>query len=56
MKHSFYHREDGKEVVAGLVGYLEFEPARRHIRRLRLVTEEARYGGGTFGVAIRSVP
>jgi len=56
MTHSFYQKEDGKVVEANLVGYIEFEAAGGHIRTLRLATENAAYGGGTFGVAIRSVP
>jgi hypothetical protein len=56
MSHSFYQKEDGKRVEAALVGYIEFETAGRHVRTLRLATEAATYGGGTFGVAIRSVP
>ena len=56
MKHSFYHKEDGNVVDANLVGYIEFDTERRHIRKLRLATDTAAYGGGTFAVAIRSVP
>jgi hypothetical protein len=56
MKHWFYHKEDGNVVDANLVGYIEFEIARPRIRALRLATETATYGGGTFGVAIRSTP
>jgi hypothetical protein len=49
-------REDGNIVDAMVVAYLEFEPARRWVRRLRLVTERASYGKGTLDVAVRSVP
>jgi hypothetical protein len=56
MKHNFYHKEDGKEVKATLVGYVEFEAATRKVRAFRLATEEAAYGGGTFGVAVRQAP
>lgn len=56
MKHWFYHQEDGKVVEAHLTGYLEWESEKSQIRRLRLATKNATYGGGTFGVAIRSVP
>jgi hypothetical protein len=57
MKHTFYpHREDNNVVEATLVGYLDFDPAKMRIRTLRLVTDPATYGGGTFGVALRSTP
>jgi hypothetical protein len=57
MSHRFYPgREDSNMVDATVVGYLEFEPATRRVRRLRLVTQEATYGSGTLEVAVRSVP
>jgi hypothetical protein len=54
MRHDFYHKPDGKVVEAGLVGYVEFEPATGAVRSLRLATDGATYGGGKFGVAVRS--
>ena len=54
MRHDFYHKPDGKVVETGLLGYIEFEPARGRVRALRLVTDGATYGGGKFGVAVRS--
>src|SRR5262245_12136714 len=54
MRHDFYHRPDGKVVETGLVGYFEFEPATGAVRTFRLVTDGATYGGGKFGVAVRS--
>jgi hypothetical protein len=54
MRHDFYHKPDGKTVETNLVGYLEFEPASSKIRFFRLVTDGAKYGGGKFGVAVRS--
>jgi hypothetical protein len=54
MRHDFYHKPDGKVVETGLVGFIEFEPATGTIRTLQLVTEGATYGGGKFGVAVRS--
>jgi hypothetical protein len=54
MRHDFYHKPDGKVVKAGLLGYVEFEPATGRVRSLRLVTDGATYGGGRFGVAVRS--
>jgi hypothetical protein len=55
MQHSFYHKEDGKVVEATVVGFIVFEPSSRNIRSLQLVTDQAAYGGGTFGVAVRSL-
>ncbi len=55
MKHSFYHTDDGLAVVASFAGYLDFEPATGAVRKLRLATREASYGGGTFAVAVREV-
>src|SRR5262245_18372713 len=54
MRHDFYHKTDGKVVESGLLGYAEFEPATGRVRSLRLVTDDATYGGGRFGVAVRS--
>jgi hypothetical protein len=56
MKHSFYHKDDGKFVEATMVGFLEYEPVKQSIKSFRLVTSEATYGKGTFAVAVRSVP
>jgi hypothetical protein len=57
MKHTFYpHREDNNVVEATLVGYLDFDAAKQRVRALRVVTDPATYGGGTFGVALRSTP
>ena len=56
MRHDFYHKPDGKVVETGLVGFVEFEPATGKVRSLRLVTDGATYGGGKFGVAVRSEP
>jgi hypothetical protein len=53
MRHSFYHKEDGKGVEATVVGFIDFEPSARTIRSFQLVTDQATYGGGTFGVAVR---
>ena len=56
MRHDFYHKPDGKVVESGLLGYVAFEPATGEVRALRLVTDGAKYGGGKFGVAVRSEP
>jgi hypothetical protein len=55
MQHSFYHKEDGKVVEATVLGFIDFEPSSRNIRSFQLVTDKATYGGGTFGVAVRSL-
>jgi hypothetical protein len=54
MRHDFYHKPDGNVVQTGLIGYVEFEPATGAVRSLRLATDGATYGGGKFGVAVRS--
>ena len=54
MRHDFYHKPDGKVVETGLLGYVEFEPATGKVKSFRLVTDGAKYGGGKFGVAVRS--
>ena len=54
MRHDFYHKPDGKVVETNLLGYVEFEPPTGAVRSLRLVTDGATYGGGKFGVAVRS--
>ena len=54
MQHSFYHKEDGKVVEATVVGFFDFEPSSRNIRAFQLVTDQATYSGGTFGVVVRS--
>src|SRR5262245_50380959 len=52
MRHNFYHKDDGKTVVASFTGYVEFEPATGAVRKLRLATRDAAYGGGRFAVAV----
>jgi hypothetical protein len=61
MKHPFYHKDDKNFVEASLVGYLELDVGGRGVRSLRLVTDDARYGGDVngvqpFGAAARSAP
>jgi hypothetical protein len=59
MKHAFYpRREDPNRVETALVGCIEFEQDKSHIRALRLVTDAATYGGPRqhFGAALRLVP
>ena len=54
MRHDFYHKPDGNVVETGLLGYVAFEAGTGKVRSLRLVTDGATYGGGKFGVAVRS--
>ena len=55
MKHAFYPgREDNNFVEAEIVGYVDFK-ANGDIETMKLVTDEATYGGGMFGVAVQSV-
>lgn len=55
MKHSFYPgRDDNNSVKAKIVGYIDFK-AEGKIESMKLVTEEAAYGGGTFAVAVQSI-
>lgn len=55
MDHWFYHRPDGKFVEATVVGYFDFNAATKEVRSLRLVTDEATYGGGKFGIGVQSM-
>jgi hypothetical protein len=56
MKHTFYHKDDTNRVRATVVGFVDYDADARKVRSFRLVTDEASYGAGTFGVAVRSVP
>ena len=55
MEHWFYHKPDGKFVEATIVGFVDFNPATKEIHSLQIVTDDARYGGGNFAIALRSV-
>jgi hypothetical protein len=57
MRHNFYYKDDGNTVEATLAGYVEFRAGERpQIRTLKLATVKASYGGGEFGVAVRTAP
>lgn len=56
MRHFFYHKRDDGLVEAEVTGYLEIDLGQGRIKTLRAVAENAKYNGGTFGVAVRSVP
>jgi hypothetical protein len=55
MQHNFYYKDDGRMVEATVAGFMDFEPGERLVA-MRLVTDQATYNGGKFGVAVRSVP
>lgn len=58
MRHPFYHKPDDKVVNATIAGIVEFSLSGRRVRSLRLVTDEATYGGQAgvpFGVVVRSI-
>jgi hypothetical protein len=55
MEHWFYHKPDGKFVEATVIGFVDFDSAKKEIRSLRLATDEATYGGGKFGIGLRSL-
>lgn len=55
MAHSFYHKADGKTVEATVIGFIDFVPAQGKVDSLKLVTDEATYGGGKFAVGVRLV-
>ena len=55
MEHSFYHKPDGKFVEATVSGFVDLDSAHKSIRSLRLVTDQAAYGGGKFAVGLRSI-
>jgi len=56
MKHTFYQKDDENVVEANLMGFLDFDPKKNVIKSFELVTDQASYGKGTFGIAVRSVP
>jgi len=56
MTHWFYHKDDGKIVNAPFHGYIDIDLATKRIRKFRLATDKATYGGGEFGIAVQSTP
>jgi hypothetical protein len=58
MKHPFYHKDDNNFAQASVVGYLEYDTAKKQFRSFHLVTEEASYGDThtqPYGVAVHAV-
>ncbi len=56
MKRTFApSRQDNNFVNAILVGFMEFEPGKQRIRRLRLVTQKAVYAQEEFAAGLRSL-
>src|SRR5262249_1721503 len=54
MKHTFYQKEDANAVAANLAGFFDFDSRKNAVRSFQVVTDEATYGHGTFGIAVRS--
>ena len=55
MAHSFYHKEDGKTVEAEFTGFADYDSSTGRISNLQMTTRDARYNGGKFAIAVRSV-
>ncbi|HKQ39748.1 MAG TPA: hypothetical protein VJ063_16845 [Verrucomicrobiae bacterium] len=55
MAHSFYHKEDGKIVEADFIGFVDPDSTGQ-IKNFQMTTQDARYNGGKFAVAVRSLP
>jgi hypothetical protein len=56
MKHTFYHRDDDNFVEATLLGFVDIETGTGRIVDLQMMTTDATYGRGRFGIALRTVP
>jgi hypothetical protein len=56
MKHTFYRKDDENVVEANVMGFLDFDPKKNVIKSFEMITDQASYGQGTFGIAVRSVP
>jgi hypothetical protein len=62
MKHDFYHKEDGRYVEAGVVGYARVDTKAGVVKSFDLVTDRAEYYDGegknplAFGVAVKLSP
>ncbi len=54
LAHSFYHRDDGKNVEAEFIGFAEFDVDTHKITDLQITTRDASYNGGKFAIALRS--
>lgn len=55
MKECFPDGAFGYQVAATATGVVEFDPAKKTIKRFVMATQKATCGGGVFGVAVRSV-
>jgi hypothetical protein len=59
MKHPFYHKDDDNFAQATVIGYMEFDAKKHRVLSLKMVTDQASYGGKNlmpYGVAVRSLP
>jgi hypothetical protein len=55
MRHPFYHKDTPDMVDAAVVGYLDFEPAARRVKELKLTTARATYQDRPFDVGVEAV-
>jgi hypothetical protein len=55
MRHPFYHKDTPDMVDAIVVGYLDFDPASRSVKQLKLTTTEATYQNRPFDVGVEAV-
>ena len=57
MKHRFLPIKDDDHFVKGtVVGFVDYDAAKKEIKKVRIVTDKAVYHKDNFGVAVRSVP
>jgi hypothetical protein len=56
MKRPFLPLPDYYLVEATVVGFVDIDLSKKRLQSVRLVTDKATFVGGTFAVAVRSVP
>jgi hypothetical protein len=55
-KHPFLlFQDDDYHVESEVLGYVDYDVAKRRIEAVKLVSEKGTYAGGSFGIAIRSI-
>ena len=55
-KHPFLgFADDDYHVEADVLGYVDYDVAKRQIKTVKLVSDKGTYAGGNFGIAIRSI-
>jgi len=55
MRHPFYHKDTPDMVDAAVVGYVDFDPAGRSMKALKLTTTKATYQNRPFDVGVETV-